>query len=85
MASSRTTVSIQKSLYETLNMIAQDLELSSSIILELAIEQFVREYQNNRELLQKINAAYDHLPDNEEQTLLNKMKIHHKSLVEGQW
>lgn len=85
MASAKTTVAIQRSLYETLKAIAQDLELSNSIILELAIEQFVQKHQNNQELLQKINAAYDDLPDNEEKTLLTKMKIHHKRLVEGQW
>ena len=85
MASAKATVSIQRSLYETLKTIAHDMELPSNIILELAIEQFVQKHQTNQELLQKINAAYDDLPDNEENTLLNKMKTHHKNLVEGEY
>lgn len=85
MASAKATVSIQKSLYETLKTIADDMQLPSSIILELAIKQFVQNHHNNLDLLQKINAAYDDSPENEEQTLLNKMKIRYRKLVEGQW
>lgn len=82
MASEKVTISIQKSLYKILKTIADDMELPSSVMLELAIDQFAQKYQKNRELLQKINAAYDDLPDTEEQTFLIKMKTHHKNLVE---
>jgi len=85
MANVKTTISIERSLYDMLNSIALDLKLSSNIILELALDEFVQRYQNNRELLLKINAAYDDLPDNEEQILLNRMKKRQRSLVEEKW
>ena len=38
-----------------------------------------------KDLLEKINAAYDDQPDQDELNLLNRMKIRHKSIVEEQW
>jgi len=85
MASAKTMISIRKSLYDMLSVIARDLELSSTLILELAVEEFVQKYQNNKELLQMINAAYHDLPDQEDKALLNNMKLRQRTLVEGQW
>jgi len=39
----------------------------------------------NRDLLEKINTAYEDLPDQDEPHFLNRMKIRHKSIVEEQW
>lgn len=83
MPNTKKTISIERSLYDMINSIAHDLKLSSNMILELALDEFVQRYQNNRELLQKINAAYDDLPDNEEQVFLNRMKDRQKSFLEG--
>ena len=85
MASMRTTVSIQKSLFDQVDAIAHDMELSSDFVLERAVGEFVQRYNYNMELLNKINTAYTDLPDQEEQLLLKKMKTRHRNLVEGQW
>ena len=85
MASVKKTLPIQKSLYEMLSQIAHDLKLPDHAILELAVSEFIKNYKYNQELLEKINAAYNDLSDQDELHLLNRMKIRHKSIVEDQW
>jgi hypothetical protein len=85
MATVKTTLSIQKTLYDMLSQIALDLKLPNHTILELAVSEFIKNYQANQELLQKINEAYSDLPDQDEQYLLHRMKSRHKSIVEEQW
>lgn len=85
MATVKTTLPIQQSLYKTLSQIAKDLKLPDHAILELAVSEFIKGYQSNQNLLKKINEAYDDLPDQDEQYLLNRMKSRHKSILEEQW
>ena len=85
MATVKTTVPIQKSLYDMLSQIAKDLKLPNHTILELAVSEFIKNYKYNQDLLEKINEAYDDLPDHDEQYLLKRMKSHHKRIVEEQW
>ncbi|RQW03492.1 hypothetical protein EH223_09865 [candidate division KSB1 bacterium] len=85
MATVTKTLPIQKSLYDILSQIAKELKLPDHTILELAVSEFIKNYKYNQELLEKINAAYDDLSDQDELYLLNRMKIRHKSIVEEQW
>lgn len=50
-------------------------------LLTMAVEDDIRQSQN-LQLLKAINQAYDDFPDQEERTLLNKMRQRHKSLVD---
>jgi hypothetical protein len=85
MATNKITVSIQKSLFEQVAAIAQTLDISNNVILELAINDFIQRYQMNKNLLQQLNKAYDDLPNAEDNNLLKTMKSRQKNLVEGQW
>ena len=85
MATTRTAVSVHKSLFDKVNALADDMKMSSTRVFELAVEEFIQRYKRNRELLEKINIAYDDQPDNQEQFLFNKIRSHHRRLVEGQW
>jgi len=80
----KTAISIQESLFEQVNALAHELEISRSRLFVLAVEEFIQRYQN-RKLFQAINAAYDDLPDPEEQALRHKMRQQHRRLAEGQW
>ncbi len=84
MANVKTAISLQQSLFERVDALAQELQISRSRLFVLAVEAFIQRYQS-RKLLEAINDAYDDLPDLEEQSLRHKMRQKHKQLVEGQW
>ncbi len=84
MANVKTAISLQKSLFEQIEALAQELQISRSRLFALAAEAFIERYQNQK-LLEAINDAYDDLPDAEEQSLRHKMRQQHRQLVEGQW
>lgn len=66
MADVKTAISLAESLFQEVEAIASQLQVSSSSIMELALAEFVRSYQNEQ-LLEKINAAYS--DDGEEEVL----------------
>lgn len=84
MASVKTAISLQQSLLEQVDVLAQELDISRSHLFALAAEEFVCRHRN-RELLEAINTAYGDSPDSEELTLHREMRPRHRQLVEGQW
>jgi len=84
MANVKTAISLQRALFEQIEVLAKELHISRSRLFALAVEAFIQHHQNQK-LLEAINVAYDDLPDAEEQTLRNAMRQHHKQMVEGQW
>ena len=84
MASVKTAISIREPLFEQVEALANELDLSRSRLFVLAVEEFIQRYQN-RQLLEDINRAYDDLPDIAEQTYLEKTRYQQRKLVEGEW
>ena len=84
MESIKTAISIDKSLFDQANALARKLKVSRSRLFVIALEDFIRE-QENRELLEKINAVYENEPDEAEKTLRRKSRKSHRRLIEGQW
>jgi metal-responsive CopG/Arc/MetJ family transcriptional regulator len=84
MANVKTAISLQKSLFEQVESLANELQISRSRLFVLAVEEFIQRHKNQK-LLEEINAAYDDLPDPEEQALRQKMRQKHRQLVDGQW
>jgi len=84
MTTIKTAISLPKSLFEQANALARELGVSRSRLFALAVEEYIQRYQNRR-LLEAINAAYDDLPDPEEQGRLQEMRARHRRMVEGQW
>ena len=68
MANVKTAISLQQSLFEQVDALAQELEISRSRLFVLVVEIFIRRYQS-RQLLEAINEAYADLPDPGEQAL----------------
>jgi metal-responsive CopG/Arc/MetJ family transcriptional regulator len=58
MATIKTAISLQVSLFEQIKDLARDLNVSRSQLVALALEEFVRRHQN-QQLLESINRAYD--------------------------
>ncbi len=84
MESIKTAISIDKSLFAQANALARKLKVSRSRLFVLALEDFIQE-QQNRELLEKINAVFADEPDESEKVLRRKSRKSHRRLIEGQW
>lgn len=80
----KTAISVENSLFEKVEDLARELKISRSHLFTLAVQQFIESYENQR-MLEKINAVYDDVPDPEEVALRQRMRTHHRQLVEGQW
>jgi metal-responsive CopG/Arc/MetJ family transcriptional regulator len=83
-ATIKTAISIQKSLFEQAESLAQQLNLSRSQFFGLAIETFIKNHQNQI-LLDEINQAYADQPDPNETVLLAKMRPSQRKLLENEW
>ena len=84
MASIKTAISIQEPLFQQVEALANELNISRSRIFVLAVEEFIQRY-NNLQLLEEINRAYDDLPDDTEQLYSAKVRRQQRKLVEGEW
>ena len=80
----KTAISIQKSLFEQAESLAQELNVSRSELFGLAIETFVKNHQNQA-LLQEINNAYSDEHDASDKVRLSKMRKHHRKIVRNEW
>jgi metal-responsive CopG/Arc/MetJ family transcriptional regulator len=84
MENIKTAISIEKSLFTQANALARKMKVSRSRLFVLALEDFIRE-QENRDLLEKVNAVYADEPDESEKVLRRRMRQSYRRLVEGQW
>ncbi len=80
----KTAISIQKTLFDQAENLAQQLNMSRSHLFGLAIETFIKSHQNQI-LLDEINQAYTDQPDSNEIIRLSKMRKSHRNLVEHEW
>jgi metal-responsive CopG/Arc/MetJ family transcriptional regulator len=84
MANIKTAISLQKSLFEQIETLAREMKVSRSRLFVLALEDYIRRYQN-QQLLERINQAYQDAPDATEQQLLRKMRRQHRNVVASEW
>ena len=84
MANIKTAISIEKPLFEEVEALAKEMEVSRSYLFTLAAQDFVQHHKSQK-LLEAINAAYDDLPDTVEEKLRAQMKSKHRRLVKEQW
>lgn len=84
MANIKTAISIEKPLFEELESLAEEMEVSRSHLFTLAVRDFIQ-YHKNQKLLDAINAACSYALDTEEEKLKTQMKSKHRRLVKDQW
>ena len=84
MSNIRTAISIPESLFERVDALAKKANISRSRVFALAVEDYLRQLENE-ELLQAINAAYADPPSAEEEALYERIKAKQRQLVKGQW
>jgi hypothetical protein len=60
------------------------MEVSRSYLFSLAAREFIQRHKSKK-MLAAINAAYQDLPDPEEEKLEKQMRSRHQELVKDQW
>ena len=84
MAHVKTAISIHESLFQEAESLAAQMKVSRSKLFAIAIAEFIQK-QQNRSLLDQINAAYDDMPHPSETEQLQSMKTKQRQLLIGQW
>jgi predicted transcriptional regulator len=84
MATVKTAISLQKTLFERAQALASEMKISRSRLFVLALEDFLRRHESQR-MLEDIDAAYEDAPDPAEQALRRRMRRQHRQIVEGEW
>jgi metal-responsive CopG/Arc/MetJ family transcriptional regulator len=85
MSNIKTAISIQESIFEQVETIAQEMKVSRSRLFVLALENFIRDYQD-RQLFEAINQACAEISDDPlEQSRLRQIRRQHRRMVEGEW
>ena len=81
MATVKTAISLQESLFEQAELLAAEMKISRSRLIAIALEEFIRRHQN-RLLLEKINAAYGDISDVSTSESMSSISEHHKNIIE---
>jgi len=82
VANIKTAISIEKPIFEQMNVLAKDLNISRSRLFALAAQEFIQRHKNIQ-LFQSLNEAYDDLPESE--PIVSKMRPRHFKMVKDQW
>ncbi len=80
MATIKTAISIDKSIYEQMNTLAKKSQIPGSRLYALAAMEFIHK---NIEMLKSLNAVYKDRPETE--PIVAKMKSAHYKIVKDQW
>ena len=82
MPNVKTAISIEKPIFEQMNIIAKNLKVSRSRLFTMAARDFIQRH-NNIELLKLINEAYD--DSSESEPMVTMMRSNHYKMVKDQW
>lgn len=84
MAKIKTTISLEESLFEEANELAQEMDIPRSHLFSTAVAQFVVRYQNQK-MLEALNEVYQDGSDVSEQQLLREVKPKYRQLLGNEW
>jgi metal-responsive CopG/Arc/MetJ family transcriptional regulator len=84
MANKKTAISIEKPLFEEIDALAAEMEVSRSYLFTIAAREFIQR-RKSQKLLDAINAAYKDSPDLVEERLREQMKSKYRRLVKDRW
>jgi predicted transcriptional regulator len=84
MTAIKTAISIDEQLFEGIEALASEMQVSRSHVFALAVEEYLQRHQNQR-LLQAINEAHADGPDEAEIALRRQARRAQRQLVEGEW
>jgi len=82
MPNVKTAISIEKSIFEQMDILAKNLNVSRSRLFTLAAGEFIQRH-NNIELLKLINESYE--DSSETEPMVTMMESNHYRMVKDQW
>jgi metal-responsive CopG/Arc/MetJ family transcriptional regulator len=82
MSQVKTGISIQETLLTKADAIAHELELNRSQFLALALEDYIKRY-NNKKIFDQINEAYSP-PDQEDKAIAKVMRSQQRKLARSE-
>ena len=82
MPNVKTAISIEKPIFEKMDILAKNLKISRSRLFSMAAKDFIERHKN-LELLQSLNQAYEDAPKSE--STVTQMRSRHYNLVKDQW
>ena len=83
MATVKTAISLDVDLFNQAEEAAQDMQLTRSRLIALALKDYLRRWENQR-LLESINEAYADGPDEEERAWLRYGRRQMKRILEDE-
>jgi len=83
MRNIKTAISIEKPIFDQVNDLAKNLNISRSRLFVIAAQEYIQRH-TNIELLQAINEAYEDLPDDDPK-IVDNMRPRHLKMVKDQW
>lgn len=85
MTTIKTAVSIEESLFYQADELAEELQVSRSRLVSMALERLIREFQTKK-IVDKLNEVYADGPTEEEKFWLDQMaKVYAETLEEEEW
>lgn len=82
MLAVKTAISVEKEVYDDAEALAKELHLGRSRLYTIAMKDFI-ERRKNKELFDKLNAAYSLEPDAEELAIRKASRKQHKRILEA--
>jgi metal-responsive CopG/Arc/MetJ family transcriptional regulator len=84
MVNKKTAISIEQPLFDELEALAAEMDVSRSYLFTLAAREFIQRHKSQK-LLEALNNAYQDTPNPDEERLRAQMKSRHRRLVKDQW
>jgi metal-responsive CopG/Arc/MetJ family transcriptional regulator len=84
MANVKTAISVDKPLFDEVDALAQEMEVSRSYLFTLAAREYIQR-RTSQKILEAVNAAHDDVPDPAEDSLQTRMRSKHREMVKDQW
>lgn len=82
MPNIKTAISINKALFNEVDLLAKKLNVSRSSIFSKAVHEYIQNH-NNKEVLEQINKFCDEQPN--EDSYMTKMKEKHIKIIADKW
>ena len=82
MPNVKTAISIEKPIFEKMDILAKNLNISRSRLFSIAAQEFIDRHRN-LEFLEALNQAYEGAPKTE--PAVTQMRSRHYELIKDQW
>ena len=82
MSNIKTAISVNKPIFDEMEALAQEMEVSRSQIFSLAAKEYVQRHKSHK-IMEAINAACSNEPDANDEALQKHMRRKQRKIVEG--